>query len=153
VPISLLLSSLVTLASMRIGGITYEAETDPEKVMICHCTDCQTLSGSAFRTVAVTRENTFRLLSGELKIYVKTGESGTKRQQSFCPKCGTPIYSGTVGEGPKVHFIRVGTIRQRNDLVPKMEVWFRSSQRWLGELGSIPKMEKQPPFDPRGGVA
>src|SRR5262245_4627881 len=29
------------------GYITYEAEIDPEKVMICHCTDCQTLTGSA----------------------------------------------------------------------------------------------------------
>ena len=28
------------------GCITYEAEIDPDKVMICHCTDCQTLSGS-----------------------------------------------------------------------------------------------------------
>jgi hypothetical protein len=36
------------------GYITYQAEIDPEKVMICHCTDCQTLSGSAFRTVAFT---------------------------------------------------------------------------------------------------
>jgi hypothetical protein len=84
------------------GYITYEAEIDPEKVMICHCTDCQTLSGSAFRTVALTREGTFKLLSGELKIYVKTGENGTKRPQSFCPECGTPIYSTTVGKGPKV---------------------------------------------------
>ena len=25
------------------GFIAYEAEIDPEKVMICHCTDCQTL--------------------------------------------------------------------------------------------------------------
>jgi hypothetical protein len=28
------------------GYITYEAEIDPEKVMICHCADCQDLSGS-----------------------------------------------------------------------------------------------------------
>jgi hypothetical protein len=45
------------------GFITFEAEVDPEKVVVCHCTDCQTLSGSAFRTVALTRENTFKLLS------------------------------------------------------------------------------------------
>jgi len=80
------------------GYITYEAEIDPEKVMICHCTDCQTLSGSAFRTVALTREGTCKLPSGELKIYVKTGENGAKRPQSFCPECGTPIYSTTVGD-------------------------------------------------------
>ena len=54
------------------GTICYEAEIDPEKIVICHCSDCQTLSGSAFRTVALTRENAFRILQGEPKIYVKT---------------------------------------------------------------------------------
>jgi hypothetical protein len=38
------------------GNVSYEAEIDPEKVMICHCTDCQMLSGSAFRTVVPTQE-------------------------------------------------------------------------------------------------
>ena len=76
------------------GHIAYEAEVDPGKVVICHCTDCQTLSGSAFRTVVPTNEGTFKLLSGEPKVYVKTGESGNKRVQTFCPDCGTPIYSG-----------------------------------------------------------
>jgi hypothetical protein len=134
------------------GYIIYEAEIDPEKVMICHCADCQTLSGSAFRTVVHTRENTFKLLSGELKIYVKTGESGTKRPQSFCPQCGTPIHSSTLGEGPKVHSIRLGTVRQRDQLVPKLQLWCRSSQGWLHDLESIPKIEKQPVFDQRGAV-
>jgi hypothetical protein len=32
------------------GYITYEPEVDSNKTVICHCTDCQTLSGSAFRT-------------------------------------------------------------------------------------------------------
>ncbi len=32
------------------GTITIEGEADPEKVSICHCTDCQTSTGSAFRT-------------------------------------------------------------------------------------------------------
>ena len=77
------------------GYITYEAEIDPEKVMICHCADCQMLSGSAFCTVVLTREGSFKLLSGELRIYVKTGESGTRRPQYFCLQCGTPIYSST----------------------------------------------------------
>jgi hypothetical protein len=132
------------------GYISYEAEIEPEKVVICHCTDCQTLSGSAFRTVALTRENAFRLLSGEPKIYVKTGEGGTKRVQSFCPQCGTPIFSSTVGDGPKVYGVRVGTARQRDQLVPKIQLWCRSSQRWLADLGAAREMETQPPFDSNG---
>ena len=133
------------------GFITYEAEVDRDKVVICHCTDCQTLSGSAFRTVVGARESSFKLLSGEPKIYVKTGESGSKRQQSFCPQCGTPIYSAPAAEGPKVYSLRVGTIRQRNELVPTLQLWARSAQRWLGEIGGMRKFEKQPAFDPKGG--
>ncbi len=125
------------------GFITYEAEIDPEKVGICHCTDCQTLSGSAFRTILVVPEDDFKLLSGEPKTYVKIGESGAKRAQTFCPECGSPIYATSVGDGPKFFNIRLGTARQRDELPPKVQYWFRSAQRWLTDLDSVPKIEKQ----------
>jgi hypothetical protein len=125
------------------GLIAYEAEADPELTGICNCTDCQTLSGSAFRTVVPSRRGSFKLRSGEPKIYVKTAESGTQRQQAFCPNCGTPIYSTTVEDGPKVYTIRVGTLRQRNEFVPKLQYWFRSAQRWTNDLDSMSKTEKQ----------
>jgi hypothetical protein len=31
------------------GEITFEAEVDPAGLNICHCTDCQMLTGTAFR--------------------------------------------------------------------------------------------------------
>jgi hypothetical protein len=130
--------------SCHCGSITYEAEVDPEKVMICHCTDCQTLSGSSYRTVAPTAEGSFRLLSGEPKVYVKTAESGRKRQQAFCPECGTPIYAAPDGDPAKVHGLRVGTIRQRDQLVPNVQMWSRSEQHWVDDLASVRKIEKQP---------
>jgi hypothetical protein len=125
------------------GAITYEAGIDPEKVGICHCTDCQTLSASAFRTFVMVPEETFSILSGEPKVYVKTGESGAKRAQAFCAECGSAIYATSVGEGPKVYNIRLGTVRQRAELMPKKQVWFRSALSWLPEIDSIPKVEKQ----------
>ena len=125
------------------GYITYRAEIDPEKVGLCHCTDCQTLSGSAFRTIAFTHEGTFELLSGELKTYMKTSESGVQRPQSFCPQCGTPIHSTSTDDGPKVRSQRAGTIRQRDKLVPQFQVWTRSEQSWISEIPSVPKHEKQ----------
>jgi hypothetical protein len=110
------------------GFIRYEAEVDPEKVMICHCTDCQKLSGSAFRTVVLTAPDRLRLLSGTPKTYVKTAESGALRSQAFCPECGSPIYSAAEGSGPKVYSIRVGTSRQARELVPRAQIWCRSEQ-------------------------
>ena len=134
---------------MKIDGgchcrkITYEAEVDPDTVFICNCTDCQTLSGSAFRTVVRTAEGTFKLLSEKPKIYVKTGESGAQRRQAFCPECGTPIYATTDDDDPKIHGIRVGTVRQRDELIPKHQLWSRSAQHWLPDLASLPETEKQ----------
>ncbi len=125
------------------GDITYEAEIDPEKVYICHCTDCQALSATAFRTVAPVPDDAFRLLSGKPKIYVKTGDSGAKREQAFCPECGSAIYATAVGDGPKVYNIRLGTARQRGELPPKIQYWFRSAQPWLSDLNSVATIEKE----------
>ena len=125
------------------GFITVEAEIDPEKVTICHCTDCQTASGSAFRISVPAPGGTFKM-TGQPAIYVKTAESGNRRAQAFCPKCGSPIYSTTPGDGPKdAYMLRVGILRQRDELVPQRQIWFRSAQHWVGDLGTIPSIATQ----------
>ena len=103
--------------------------------------------------VTYTRENAFNLLSGELKIYVKTSESGNKRPQAFCAECGSPIYATAAGSGPKVYSIRVGTIRQRDQVIPKAQVWCRSAQPWLTHSELMRKIEKQPQIDQTGKVS
>lgn len=123
------------------GNIRYTATVDPEKVGICHCTDCQTLSGTAFRVSVPVRKADF-MLNGTIKVYVKTAESGAKRAQGFCPECGTPIYA-TAAENPQVYNIRLGTARQRDELRPKAQGWCRSAREWVNDLVSIPRFAKQ----------
>jgi hypothetical protein len=89
-------------------------------------------------------------MSGVLKTYVKTGESGNRREQTFCPDCGTPIYSAPVGGDAKAVVLRVGTIRQRDQLIPSDQYWFRSSQAWLTKLATMNKRDKQPVFKASG---
>ena len=61
------------------GNIRYEAQADPSRVAICHCTDCQVLTGSPYRVSVVVPASDFRLLAGEPTFYVKTAESGNRR--------------------------------------------------------------------------
>ena len=124
------------------GKITYEAEVDPATISICHCSDCQTFSGSAFRTSAPVKKEGFRL-NGTPKIYVKTAESGNKRAQAFCPDCGTHLYA-TTPENPQVYGIRTNTARERAQLPPQRQIWCDSAQAWAMELGKIPKSSRQP---------
>ena len=126
------------------GFITYEADIPVEEAVICHCTDCQTLTGTAFRTTVATTRGGFRLLSGAPTIYVKTAESGNAREQAFCPRCGTPIYAAAPGDGPKAYGVRVGSVRQRDRLVPQMQIWSRSAQAWVNDLAAIPRIETEP---------
>ena len=126
------------------GYIKYEAEIDPEAVSICHCTDCQTLSGTAYRTVVQAKKEAFKLLTGQPKIYVKTAESGNKRAQGFCPECGTHIYA-TSANDPQIYGIRVGTARQRAELQPKKQGWCRSALPWAMNIESLPQSPKQRP--------
>lgn len=126
------------------GYLTYEAEIDETKVSVCHCTDCQALSGTAFRVSARTYEGAFTQLTGEPREYIKTGSSGARRIQAFCPECGSQIYSTSVGDGPRMYNLRTGTIRQRAALVPKSQIWFRSAQSWVDDLPSVPKIQEAP---------
>jgi hypothetical protein len=125
------------------GQIRYRAEVDPALVEICHCTDCQTLSGSAFRIVVPAMEGSFELLSGTPRTYVKTAENGNRRIQAFCAECGTSIYSTNADGSPQTIGLRVGTIRQRDQLPPKKQYWTRSAHRWVMDLDRIEKVEKQ----------
>lgn len=65
------------------GSISFEAEIDPEQVFVCHCTDCQTQSGSTFRTIVRARSDTFKLTDGSVKQYVKHAESGSPCSLAF----------------------------------------------------------------------
>ena len=127
------------------GYIKIEGEADPEKTTICHCTDCQTQTGTAFRVSIPVSGATFRM-TGQPATYVKTtAESGNPRVQAFCPRCGTPIYSTTPGEGPQPSYtVRVGILRQRDQFVPKRQIWARSAQPWVGAgIASMQRHDKQ----------
>jgi hypothetical protein len=125
------------------GHITFEAQADPDNAGICHCTDCQSLSGSAFRMFLRITDDSFRILSGKPTVYVKIAESGAEREQAFCSRCGSPIYATAVGEGPKIYSIRLGTVRQRDQFVPRVQIWTRSRQRWVSDIASVRPLETQ----------
>ena len=125
------------------GKVRYEADIEPEKVILCHCTDCQVISGTAFRTVVFVPQSRFKLLEGGLKTYIKTADSGNQRAMAFCIDCGTHLYATSVdGEDEeKILGLRVGTARQRGELPPGKQYWCRSALGWVADLGAIEQVE------------
>ena len=125
------------------GLVRYEAEVDPQRVSLCNCTDCQMLTGSAFRVSVPAAAGTFKLLSGQLTSYVKTADSGAKRRHTFCPQCGSPVYSSANIDAPPGYSLRVGCLDQKADLPPKRRIWCRSALEWAQDVSELPCSEKQ----------
>ncbi|WFU06812.1 GFA family protein (plasmid) [Rhizobium sp. CB3171] len=120
------------------GRVTYEAEIDPNDVGICHCNDCQQLTGSAYRVTASTPRAHFRITAGEPRCYVKTADNGQKRLQFFCGDCGSPIYTTGEAQAAEHVGIRVGTIDQRRELSPRFQIWQASRLPWVETINDLP---------------
>ena len=128
------------------GAISFTAEVDPARVMVCHCTDCQVLSGAPFRAVVAAPIASFEV-RGQPKSYVKVAQSGNRRAQVFCPECGTPLYA-TAPENATSVVIRLGCVTQRALLKPVVQIWEHSALPWLPELHGIPASPEQQSFLP-----
>lgn len=123
------------------GAVSFSARIDPADVAVCHCSDCQVVSGAPFRAVVRALVERFEL-SGTPKRYVKVAESGNRRALVFCPACGTQLY-GTEPENPTAVSIRLGCVEQRAQLRPTRQVWQRSALPWLADLHTVPARPQQ----------
>lgn len=120
------------------GRVTFEADIDPLAVSICHCTDCQALTGSPFRVTVICSGSQIRATGQAPKIYAKTGDNGRVRYQHFCGDCGSPLFTSGEGEHTDDWGIRWGAIRQRAALTPSLQIWCGSAMPWINELKGLP---------------
>lgn len=126
------------------GKIAFEAEVEAGTVGVCHCADCQKLTGSAFRANIAAPADGFRITRGEPRVYIKTADSGARRAHAFCPDCGTPIYAAAE-TNPDTYSLRIGTLDQRNDLgAPRRQIWTKRRLPWVCDLADIPGVDGQP---------
>jgi hypothetical protein len=120
------------------GRVCYRAEIDPAQVVICHCTDCQTLTGSPYRVTAIVAGDAIQLTGDTPKIYAKIGDNGQKRLQHFCGACGSPLFTSGEGAASEEWGIRWGSIRQRTQIRPARQIWCRSALPWIDTVSALP---------------
>jgi hypothetical protein len=119
------------------GAIRYEAEVNPANVVICHCTDCQTISGAPYRTSVAVRLSKFDL-HGEPKTYRKVGDSGREVVNCFCGDCGSALYSQR--DGADFVYLRVGSANQRAMLPPHGQGFCGSAMAWAADIRDVPEI-------------
>jgi hypothetical protein len=110
----------------QCGAVRYRLEGKPRSLAVCHCTMCQRQSGSAFGMSLAISRNAFQLLSGTLKTFNVTCDSGRIKECAFCPECGVRIYNRTEGRTS----IKAGTLDDTSWLEPDAHFWTKSKQAW-----------------------
>ena len=113
------------------GDITITGEVLSDKIMACHCTDCQKFSGEPFRAFAGIAADAVKI-SGSVSEFLKIAESGNERVQGFCGKCGSHLYA--TDPAKTLFVIRTGCLDQHHKLVPAKYIFGKSAVDWAGEI-------------------
>ena len=94
------------------GRVRYEAQGDALFGVLCHCRDCQRVSGTGHVPVMGVRKSTFRV-TGETKTYGVLGGSQKQAIRHFCPNCGSLLF-GTPEVVPDIVTLYVGSLDDPN---------------------------------------
>ncbi len=126
------------------GSVTYHAEGEPLVQAVCHCTDCQRQTGTAFSVIVGVPRAALTVEGSTLASFTTTGEDhGGDTQRQFCSACGSPIVS-FVEAMSELAFLKAGTLDDASWLEPAVEVWTRSAQPWSPHFEHATRLERGP---------
>jgi hypothetical protein len=125
------------------GQVTYELTGDVIATAVCHCDHCQRQSGGAFSVNLVVHESQLNL-EGTLQTYVEAGEDddGEYVNRRFCGTCGSPIVSELV-QTEGVVAVKAGSLDDRSDVRPTVEVWCVDRQPWVELPGMVASVDRE----------
>ena len=124
------------------GKVRYSADADPIFTAVCHCKNCQKQAGTSFSIIVVVPAPALQV-TGALKTFNDTGDSGKPVHRHFCQDCGSPI-STDVEAMPNLAFIKAGTLDDTSWLKPTMEIYCGSAQPWVPRGSETQTFDKGP---------
>jgi hypothetical protein len=129
------------------GAVRYRLSGEPVFLTICHCSECQRQSGSAFGMSMRMRRSDVAVIQGELKHWERGADNGNTVGLAFCGQCGTRIWHEPM-EREFVH-IKPGTLDDTSSLAPRYQSYTLRKHDWLELSGIELSFETMPP--PRRG--
>ena len=113
------------------GHVRYRLLSPPMFVHCCHCTSCQTETGSAFVINALIEPDRVELIAGSPESVLTPSESGKGQAIWRCPECRIALWSNYGGAGDLIRFVRVGTLDEPGRLPPDVHIYTRSKLPWV----------------------
>lgn len=108
--------------------VRFTLREDPVTVYACHCTDCQTETGSSCTISAVIRSEAVSL-TGETQDFGVTLADGRIKSGLRCRRCAGGVGGGSRGEG--LQTLEGGTFDDTSWIAPAGHIWAASAQPWV----------------------
>jgi hypothetical protein len=121
------------------GAVRYRLASDPLFVHCCHCLNCQRQTGSAFVVNLLIEADRMELLAGEPRPVEVPRDDGSTQRIYRCPSCQVAVFSDY--GGPKLRFVRGGTLDDPTSVTPDAHIYTRSKVGWLALPDSAPAFE------------
>jgi hypothetical protein len=116
----------------QCGTVRYRYEGEVLNIFVCHCSECQRQSGSAFGMGLWLRESSLRRISGELRTWVRRLPSEQDMVCEFCERCGTRVYhTSESNRAVGIVSIKPGTLDDTAWLEPFAHIWTTRAQPWV----------------------
>lgn len=108
----------------------------------CHCTDCQTRTGSAFSEHMLVMLSDLDV-TGDLDCGEFVQPSGARSRIFGCAVCKARVYA-TNDQREGMATLRCGTLDASASLIPAAHIWISSKQAWIGLPDDAVTMDEQP---------
>lgn len=125
------------------GAVQYQAAGDPLFAVLCHCRDCQRVSGTGHVPVMGVAKSSFSA-HGETRTYSIRHPDGRSSSRHFCPTCGSLLF-GTSTSAPEAVSVYVGTLDQPSVFNPEAVMFTRDRHHWDVAAKPLPEFETMPP--------
>lgn len=126
----------------QCGAVEYLFSGTPMTCIACHCTDCQSGSGSAFSISMVVQTEDLKVHSGTLEED-SFQLNGNQLVRVRCGICGTGLWYYNTAM-PEVVALKPGTFKDTSWFTPVAHCWTRSAQPWFRFDPDTPRYETQP---------
>ena len=112
------------------AAVRFEITAEPIALLCCHCTECQTASGSSFVLSMKVPLGGVTVVHGEAKPYLRPEADGQNRRVFRCPRCLAALWSERLdATGPIT--VYAGTLDNSATLEPVAHIWTADAQPWI----------------------
>ena len=127
------------------GWVRYRMTSAPIFVNCCHCRQCQKISGSAFALNAMIEADRIELIGeGQPEMERAPDARADDPGMARCPRCGTLLWAHHRMTGPKIRFLRAGTLDAGEALAPGAPFFVRSKHPWIALPEGVPAYDTLP---------